>query len=104
MKSIPSVMMRGGTSRGLVSDITHAAYAVKGAVTLAHCVGTQRTITDDITTTPTETPTEVKIEHPSGKFDILLGKNTAGVIRTARRLFAGEVYVEDCLTPHRKAA
>ena len=108
---VPKIMLvappqKGGTitSRYLVPDRTHAAHAVTGAVTLAHCIATPGTITDCITKTPEETPTEVKIEHPSGKLDILLGENTAGVIRTARRLFAGEVYVTDCLTQGRKAA
>jgi 4-oxalomesaconate tautomerase len=108
---VPKIMLvappqKGGTitSRYLVPDRTHAAHAVTGAVTLAHCVATQGTVTDSITRTPDESPTEVKIEHPSGKLEILLGEKTAGVIRTARRLFAGEVYVTDCLTRGRKAA
>jgi len=92
------------TSRYLVPDRTHAAHAVTGAVTLAHCVATPGTVTDGLTETPKQMPAEIKIEHPSGKLDILLGKNTAGVIRTARRLFAGDVYVTDCLTQGRKAA
>ena len=108
---VPKIMLvapprKGGTiaSRYLVPDRTHAAHAVTGAVTLAHCVATPGTVTDSMRKTPEETPAEVKIEHPSGKLDILLGENTAGVIRTARRLFAGDVYVTDYLTQDRKAA
>jgi len=108
---VPKIMLiappeKGGTitSRYLVPDRTHAAHAVTGAVTLAHCVATIGTVTDDLTETPHQLPAEIKIEHPSGKLDILLSANTAGVIRTARRLFAGEVYITEYLTHARKAA
>ena len=108
---VPKIMLvaaprNGGTvtSRYLVPDRTHAAHAVTGAVTLAHCVATPGTITESVIKAPLALPAEIQIEHPSGMLGILLNNATAGVIRTARRLFAGEVYVRDRLTQRRKAA
>ncbi|NKB21579.1 MAG: 4-oxalomesaconate tautomerase [Alphaproteobacteria bacterium] len=92
------------TSRYLVPDRTHAAHAVTGAVTLAHCVATYGTVADEIAKTPEQLPTEIKIEHPSGNLVILLGQETAGLVRTARRLFAGEVFVTERSNHNRKAA
>jgi 2-methylaconitate cis-trans-isomerase PrpF len=108
---VPKIMLvaeprRGGTitSRYLVPDRTHRAHAVTGAITLAHCVATPGTVTDDLSTKPVALPATINIEHPSGTLAILLNKETAGVIRTARRLFAGEIYVPEQLTPCEKAA
>ena len=108
---VPKIMLvaeprRGGTitSRYLVPDRTHRAHAVTGAITLAHCVATSGTVADGLTQETVALPATIKIEHPSGMLAILLNKETAGVIRTARRLFAGEIYIPEQLTPSEKAA
>jgi hypothetical protein len=65
---------------------------------------TRGTVTENILETIMFTPATIEIEHPSGCLPILLNRETAGVIRTARRLFAGEIYIPEQLTHADKAA
>lgn len=108
---VPKIMLiapprQGGTitSRYLVPDRTHAAHAVTGGITLAHAVATPGTIAAQTVANADTRAKRIDIEHPSGSLSILLNEGSAGVIRTARRLFAGEVFIADQLTPPRKAA
>lgn len=97
---------QGGTitSRYLVPDRTHAAHAVTGAITLAHGIATSGTVAAQTATMENFSVTKIDIEHPSGQLSILLNDGAAGVVRTARRLFAGEVFVPGRLTRCREAA
>lgn len=108
---VPKIMLvapprRGGTitSRYLVPDRTHAAHAVTGAITLAHGIAASGTVAAQVAIMGKIPVAKIDIEHPSGQLSILLNDGAAGVIRTARRLFAGEVFVPARLTHRREAA
>ena len=59
-------------------------------------------ITDELVDRPEGDKAEIRLEHPSGKIDLVLELShdnfslhvkRAGLIRTARKLFRGELYV-----------
>lgn len=108
---VPKIMVvappsHGGviTSRYLVPMTTHTAHAVTGAITLACCVGAEGTITEGIADTSSIVDDAMEIEHPSGTIGVALKMNdsgnqaqveSAGIIRTARLLFSGDVMVPE---------
>ncbi|RDE19845.1 4-oxalomesaconate tautomerase [Motiliproteus coralliicola] len=108
-KVLPKVALlskprNGGTitSRYFVPDNCHAAHAVTGAICVASAAMLPGTITDELIDRPDTLNPEIGIEHPSGKIDLVLelapGQSCpeirrAGLIRTARKLFRGELYV-----------
>lgn len=81
---------------------THPTMAVTGAQCLASCALTPGTVADGLAALPNEAPATVTLEHPSGTIDVVvdyaLGDagfelTSAGLVRTARKLAAGEVFV-----------
>lgn len=93
---------QGGTltARYFMPWSCHPSMAVTGAQCLASCILTPGTIAD--VATPNTTPARVTLEHPSGTIDVDVAfENTeagftvisAGLVRTARKLAAGEVFV-----------
>lgn len=81
---------------------THPTMAVTGALCLASCALTPGSVADRLWNRPNEGPTAVKIEHASGQIDVLVDfRNgtsgfeirSAGLVRTARKIAAGEVFV-----------
>lgn len=92
------------TSHYFVPHRLHAAHAVTGAVCVACCCTLEGSIADGLARverTPTQT---VRIEHPSGTLDVRLETEgggdamrvlRAGVVRTARKLFSGQVFVPE---------
>ncbi len=81
---------------------THPTMAVTGAQCLASCVLTPGTVADGLARLPNESPATITLEHPSGTIDVLVDYdmtddgirlNSAGLVRTARKLAAGEVFV-----------
>lgn len=108
---VPKIMVvappkNGGviTSRYLVPMTTHTAHAVTGAITLACCVGAEGTVTDGIADKSTIVDDAMVIEHPSGTIGVALimkdsgnqaEVESAGIIRTARLLFSGDVMVPE---------
>lgn len=92
----------GGTiaSRYFMPWKTHPTMAVTGAQCLASCVLTPGTVAD--VPVPNENPAKVVLEHASGQIDVLVDYriensgfkiNSAGLVRTARKLAAGEVFI-----------
>jgi 2-methylaconitate cis-trans-isomerase PrpF len=76
--------------------------AVTGAQCLASCVLTPGTIADGLLERPASSPATITIEHPTGSIDILAEYDlsddgftliSAGLIRTARKLADGNLYV-----------
>ena len=76
--------------------------AVTGAQCLASCVLTPGTVADGLAAKPNETPVTITLEHASGQLDVLVDYDqpeagfeikSAGLVRTARKLAAGEVFV-----------
>ncbi|MCR9157992.1 MAG: 4-oxalomesaconate tautomerase [Rhodobacteraceae bacterium] len=80
----------------------HPTMAVTGAQCLASCVLTPGTVADGLAAIPNTAPATITLEHASGTINVLVDfdnieggfkLNSAGLIRTARKLAAGEVFV-----------
>ena len=80
----------------------HPTMAVTGAQCLAGCALTPGTVADGLIEIPDEVPAPVTIEHPMGHMQVIVDYSienstfvlkSAGLIRTARKLAAGEVYI-----------
>lgn len=90
------------TSRYFVPDNCHAAHAVTGAICVSTAAMLEGSITDEIVERSSDETPKIVIEHPSGTIDILLSYegsgadmkvSKAGLLRTARKIFRGELYV-----------
>lgn len=93
----------GGTiaTRYFMPWDTHPSMAVTGSQCMASCALTPGTVADGLLDRPSESPARVVLEHPSGCIDVLVdfdknngfSLNSAGLLRTARKLADGKVYV-----------
>lgn len=80
---------------------THPTMAVTGAQCLASCALTPGTISDGLLDRPAQSPANLVLEHASGTIDVLVdfdqqdgfSLKAAGLVRTARKLADGQVYV-----------
>ncbi|MEM9433051.1 MAG: 4-oxalomesaconate tautomerase [Pseudomonadota bacterium] len=79
---------------------THPTMAVTGAQCLACCVLAPGTVVE--VAVPNENPARIVLEHPSGEIDVLVdyevsdvgfAVKSAGLVRTARKLASGEVFI-----------
>lgn len=88
-------------SRYFTPWTAHPAYAVLGSICVASAAATPGTVVSGIAGPLTDPPGTIVIEHPSGTIEVGIEIDgidqqpqiTASIVRTARRLFAGEVYV-----------
>ena len=96
----------GGTiaARYFMPWQAHPTMAVTGAQCLASCAITPGSIADGLLTRPSASPATVTIEHPSGTIDVVvdygitdtgLELKSAGLVRTARKLAAGQLFVSN---------
>ncbi|MEF3135491.1 4-oxalomesaconate tautomerase [Rhizobium sp. 268] len=89
----------GGTLsvRYFMPNDCHPSLATTGAVGLATAAVTEGSIAYDMAGR-LSVPTQVRIEHPAGRLDVQLemrnGAITAGLVRTARRLFEGFAFAK----------
>lgn len=93
----------GGTiaTRYFMPWNTHPSMAVTGSQCLASCALTPGTVADGLLERPGQSPVNVTLEHPSGQIEVLVefddadGFNliSAGLLRTARKLADGKIYV-----------
>jgi len=94
----------GGTiaARYFMPWKTHPTMAVTGAQCLASCVLTPGTVAEGLAEPPNEQPAKVVIEHASGALEVMVDydmtsegvvMNSAGLVRTARKIAAGEVFI-----------
>lgn len=94
----------GGTisTRYFMPWTTHPTLAVTGSQCLSACALTPGTVADGLLDRPQSTPTTVSLEHPSGSMDVVVDYDlqgdtfthkSAGMVRTARKLAAGELYI-----------
>ncbi len=82
---------------------THPTMAVTGAQCMASCALSPGTVADGLLDRPDSSPADVVLEHASGKIDVLVdfsndqefNVNAAGLVRTARKLADGHVYVPE---------
>ncbi len=81
---------------------THPSMAVTGSQCIAACALTPGTVADGLLQRPNDNPALVKIEHTSGTIEVLVDYElaesgfvlkSAGLIRTARKLAAGDLFV-----------
>ena len=89
-------------ARYLVPHKTHAAMAVTGGLCISACVAVEGSVADGLANIAPGDDRMITIEHPSGVFEIALSTRGSGlsmevagggVVRTARKLMSGEVYV-----------
>jgi 2-methylaconitate cis-trans-isomerase PrpF len=80
----------------------HPAMAVTGSQCLASCVLMPGTVADGLGRVGSDSPAQVIIEHPSGQIEVIVDYtlesdgfrlHSAGLLRTARKLAAGEVFI-----------
>lgn len=80
----------------------HPSYAVTGSICTGSCLLAPGTIAEGLSQVPTQNPAPLKIEHPSGAIDVVMDYaigengfelNSAGLLRTARKLMSGNVHV-----------
>ncbi|WP_132997071.1 4-oxalomesaconate tautomerase [Sulfitobacter pontiacus] len=93
----------GGTiaTRYFMPWNTHPSMAVTGAQCLASCALTPGSVADGLLERPGQSPADVMLEHASGTIDVLVdydtsdgfALNSAGLLRTARKLADGCVFV-----------
>lgn len=94
----------GGTicTRYFMPWKTHPTMAVTGSQCLASCVLTPGTIADGMAIVPAQGPFTVTLEHAMGSMDVIIDfdmtdqgfeHKSAGLLRTCRKLAAGEVFV-----------
>ena len=90
---------RGGTFsvRYFRPNECHPALATTGAVGSATAAVTEGTVAYSAAG-GLSVPTQIRIEHPAGRLDVQLemrnGAITAGLVRTARRLFEGFAFAK----------
>jgi 4-oxalomesaconate tautomerase len=89
-------------ARYFVPHRTHAAMAVTGGICLAACAMLEGSVADGLAERPEGDDRLIRVEHPSGEIGITLKTEgtgsrmhvvKGGVLRTARKLMAGEVFV-----------
>ena len=94
----------GGTiaTRYFMPWNTHPTMAVTGAQCLAACVLTPGSVAEGMAAKPNEVPAPITLEHASGSIDVVVDYaqtdagfevTSAGLIRTARKIVAGNVFV-----------
>jgi 4-oxalomesaconate tautomerase len=90
------------TSRYLTPHKLHAAHAVTGAVCVATACLLEGSVAYDMAVRPEGNPCTIWIEHPSGMVDVRMETSgsglelkvgRAGILRTARPIMRGEVFV-----------
>jgi len=94
----------GGTiaARYFMPWNTHPSMAVTGAQCLAACVLAPGTVADGMAAKPSDVPANITLEHSSGSIEVLVDYaqsdagfviKSAGLVRTARKIAAGQVFI-----------
>ncbi len=87
------------STRTFIPHTCHDAIGVLGAVSVATACILPNSVAEGIAVIPEGNPKTLSIEHPSGEFSVELAQDAngqiikAGLLRTARLLSRGEVYV-----------
>ena len=105
-KSVPKMsMVSKATNGGAISTRTfiphrcHASIGVLGAVSVATACILEGSPAKEIASLPTGKRLTLSVEHPIGEMSVILDLNNQGeaesaaILRTARKLFDGEVFV-----------
>lgn len=102
--AILSESRNGGTisARYFVPHKTHAAFAVTGGLCVSSCVAVPGTVAEGLARGEITDDCVIVIEHPRGVFEVALSLDrsgnsveilSGGVLRTARKLMQGNVFV-----------
>ncbi len=93
----------GISSRYLVPTRTHQAHAATGAICVASAAAAPGTVASEVARLdPAQSPLAVTIEHPAGQIEVSVDIRpaaggievvSAGLVRTARLIFDGRIYV-----------
>ena len=94
----------GGTAavRYFMPKKTHPTLAVTGSQCLSACLLCPGTVAGGLATGITGSPAKLSLEHPMGRLDVVVDYaidgdgfdiRSAGLVRTARKLASGEVFV-----------
>ncbi|WP_147194707.1 4-oxalomesaconate tautomerase [Pantoea sp. MBD-2R] len=97
----------GGTigSRTFIPHRCHASIGVLGAVSVASACLLAGSVADGLANVTDALSQRLSVEHPTGEFSVLLRRNEqhaltgAGLLRTARLIFAGEVMIPAAVWP-----
>ncbi len=95
------------TARYFMPKACHPSMAVTGAQCIGACALMPGTVADGLSCVPTGSPAALSIEHASGSIDVTIDYEpgadfrvkSAGLVRTARLLARGEVYVPASVWP-----
>jgi len=93
-------------TRTFIPHDCHAAVGVLGAVTVATAAVLPGSVANRYALVPEGDAKTVSVEHPSGEFSVVLTMNPrnpsevlrAALLRTARLLMRGEVFVPQAIT------
>jgi len=90
------------TTRYFMPWATHPTLAVTGSQSFAACALSEGTIAQGLAPQPTDSPAALQLEHPAGMMEVVVQfestatgpiPQSAGLVRTARKLAQGEVFV-----------
>jgi len=96
------------TARYFMPWKCHPSMAVTGSVCVGSCLLAPGTVADGLAELPDGSPAEINIEHPLGSIDVVFDYSvddgrfdlaSAGLLRTARKLFAGAVCIPKTVWP-----
>ena len=95
-------------TRTFIPHDCHAAVGVLGAVTVATAAVLPDSVANRYSLAPSGSPKTVSVEHPSGEFSVVLTMNPqdpaevlqAALLRTARLIMRGEVFVPQAIYLH----
>jgi 4-oxalomesaconate tautomerase len=96
-------------TRTFIPRDCHSAVGVLGAVTVATAAVMPGSVANRYASIPPGTPKTMSVEHPSGEFSVILAMNaanptevlSAALLRTARLIMRGDVFVPQALDPKR---
>ena len=97
------------STRTFIPHDCHAAVGVLGAVTVATAAVLPGSVANRYANVPEGTTKTISVEHPSGEFSVVLSMNTqvpaevvgAALLRTARLIMRGEVFVPESICASR---
>jgi len=102
----------GISSRYFVPDRCHRAHAATGAICVAGAARIAGTVVHELSAGANGEGTAVRIEHPSGAIEVGVAAagmgssatvDAAFVVRTARPIFGGSIFVPDSIWPRKQA-
>ncbi|MNG64863.1 4-oxalomesaconate tautomerase [Serratia quinivorans] len=116
-RSVPKMALiaearHGGTlsSRTFIPHRCHASIGVLGAVSVATACLIPGSVTQGLAQVGDSAELRLSVEHPSGEFSVLLQRDPnhsgaasllgAGLLRSARLIFSGEVCIPGAVWPH----